>query len=286
MRHPQNSAPLLAILLLIVVATIPVPAQDAAPIRARIDAELLQQLREDLQGSADPIPVIVQMREGRGMGMDGLLPQARVSARQLGAYAARLNAATIEEIARHPDVLSIAPDRIVRANLDTARAALHGDLAFSRYGLSGQGVTVALIDSGLATGAALPEERVLARVDLVDQSGDAEDAFGHGTHIAGLIAGPEGVAPEADLVVLRVLDSEGAGRLSNVLVAIDWVISHKDEYGIKVVNMSMGYAPRMSLRFDPINVAVRRAWAAGLTVVCSAGNRGRDGNMTINAPGR
>ena len=285
MSHPRNSKPLLAILLLIAFVAVPVLAQDAAPIRARIDAELLAQLSDDVEGSTEPIPVIVQMREGRGMELDGLLPQASVSARQLGAYAARLDASAIQEIAGHPDVLSIAPDRIVRANLETARAAMHGDLAFSRYGLSGQGVTVALIDSGLASGAALPEERVLARVDLIDENGDAQDAFGHGTHIAGLIAGARGVAPEADLVVLRVLNEDGAGHLSGVLSAINWVINHKDEYGIKVINMSMGYAPRMSLRFDPINIAVRRAWAAGLTVVCSAGNRGRDGHMTINAPG-
>ncbi|MDQ7087093.1 MAG: S8 family serine peptidase [Acidobacteriota bacterium] len=173
----------------------------------------------------------------------------------------------------------------MRANLDVARAATNADIAWQRYGHTGRGVTVALIDSGLTPEAALPEERVLARVDFVEDGGQAVDGFGHGTHIAGIVAGDKGLAPEANLVVLRVLDAEGRGRLSDVLAAMDWVITHREEYGIQVVNLSLGYAPRMSFRYDPVNIAVRRAWAAGLTVVASAGNRGRDGSMTINAPG-
>jgi hypothetical protein len=87
------------------------------------------------------------------------------------------------------------------------------------------------------------------------------------------------------LVSLRVLDGNGQGYVSNVIEAIDWTIAHRRALGIRVLNLSFGHPPAESYRTDPLAHAVERAWAAGLVVVASAGNRGRDGHFTVNAPG-
>ena len=94
-----------------------------------------------------------------------------------------------------------------------------------------------------------------------------------------------GVAPSASIVSLRVLDANGQGYVSNIIEAIEWSIAHKDAYGIRVLNLSFGHPPMESYRTDPLAHAVERAWAAGLVVVASAGNRGRDGHFTVNVPG-
>jgi serine protease AprX len=93
------------------------------------------------------------------------------------------------------------------------------------------------------------------------------------------------VAPGAKLISLRVLDGNGQGYVSSIINAIDWTIKNRDKYGIRVLNMSFGHPPAESYRTDPLDRAVERAWSAGLVVVASAGNRGRDGHFTINAPG-
>src|SRR5262249_8960818 len=94
-----------------------------------------------------------------------------------------------------------------------------------------------------------------------------------------------GIAPGARFVSLKVLDASGSGYVSNVIQAVEWAITNRDRFGIRVLNMSLGHPVMESFETDPLNRAVERAWAAGITVIASAGNRGRDGYMTINVPG-
>ena len=157
---------------------------------------------------------------------------------------------------------------------------------------TGDGVTVAVLDSGIDnhpdTGS-----RVLYRVATASMRMPTADLWGHGTHVAGIIAGNgaesgglyRGVAPAAELVAVRMLDDTGEGYASAVIAGLDFVLQNKDTYGIRVVNISLGKAIEEEAANDPLVQAVERVWDAGIVVVCSAGNYGREGNFTITSPG-
>jgi len=159
-----------------------------------------------------------------------------------------------------------------------------------QQGLSGRGVTVAVLDSGVAADPDLGN-RILASVNFADQR-VSSDPGGHGTHVAGIVAGNGtrsagqfvGVAPEANIVDVRVLGRTGSGRISSVVGGIEWVIAHKSAYGIRVINMSFGAPVTASYRTDPMSAAVEIAWQRGLVVVAAAGNGGPPRN-TVVSPG-
>ena len=146
--------------------------------------------------------------------------------------------------------------------------------------IDGRGIRVALIDSGVAD---VPDLRgnVIARVDFTEER-NGLDTYGHGTHMAGLIAGDGtasagqwvGSAPGADLISLKVASWNGATDTSSVIAALRWVVTNKARYNIRVVNLSFGTNGRQSYRSDPLDRAVERAWEAGIVVVASAGNLG------------
>jgi serine protease AprX len=156
------------------------------------------------------------------------------------------------------------------------------------YGIDGSGVTVAMIDTGVARSRDFGD-RVIARVDFTP-GGNGDDAYGHGTHLAGVIAGDgaasggkwRGVAPGAQLVSVKVAGPDGATDVSVVIAALQWVVTHRAQYEIKVLNLSFGTDSVQPYAVDPLNAAVERAWAAGITVVVSSGNRGPG---KINKPG-
>ena len=160
----------------------------------------------------------------------------------------------------------------------------------------------AIIDSGvtawhddLAGGSG---QRVDRFVDFVNGGGTAYDDYGHGTHVAGIIAGNgfdsdgarAGIAPASHLVVLKVLDEGGTGRISDVIAALDYVVANKDVLNIGVVNLSIAAGVYESYNSDPLTLAAKRAVEAGIVVVAAAGNLGRtqDGRTVygaVTAPG-
>lgn len=166
------------------------------------------------------------------------------------------------------------------------RRSIGLDAIGDRY--DGEGVTVAVIDTGVSRVTDL-DGRVRARVDLTPDR-DGYDRYGHGTHMMGLVAGNgagsggrwSGVAPGADIVSVKVAGWDGATDVSVIIAAIQWVVSHRDEYGIRVLNLSFGTDSSQAYQLDPLDRAVERAWEAGILVVMSAGNRGPDG--TISKP--
>lgn len=146
--------------------------------------------------------------------------------------------------------------------------------------------------------------RILYSQNFVANENDALDHYGHGTHVAGLIAGNgaastgtqyfrtfKGSAPNANIINLRVLDENGAGTDSSVIAAIDQAISLKSQYNIRIINLSLGRPIYESYTLDPLCQAVEQAWKAGIVVVVAAGNDGRDLNLnpegygTIDSPG-
>ncbi|HEX6062049.1 MAG TPA: S8 family peptidase [Candidatus Limnocylindria bacterium] len=156
--------------------------------------------------------------------------------------------------------------------------------------LSGKGITVAVIDSGVADHPDLAG-RIVARVDLTGD-GSNGDPGGHGTHVAGLIAGDgaasngrwTGVAPQAKVASVRVIDATGHAKLSTIFAGLQWVLRNRSTYNIRIANLSFGGAPLSGYQNDLLASAVEMLSFAGLTVVVSAGNDGQVGVSSITTP--
>ncbi len=160
------------------------------------------------------------------------------------------------------------------------------------------GVAVAVIDSGFTPHADLPISRLRYYKDFVSNTSTPVDGCGHGTHVAGIVSGSgassggkyAGIAPDVELVVLRVLDQNCSGNTSDVIDALEWVARNHRTHNIKVVNLSLGHDVLESIFKDPLVQAVERLSRKGIAVVTAAGNRGfladaegnpidRDGNL-------
>ena len=144
------------------------------------------------------------------------------------------------------------------------------------------GISVAIIDSGITPHPDLPLSRIRAYKDFVTGGTTPVDNCGHGTHVAGIIAGSgahsngayAGIAPDVDIVALRVLGDDCSGTTSDVIDALEWVGRHHDQYNIKVVNISLGHTVLESIFTDPMVQAVERLSRKGVAVVTAAGNKG------------
>ncbi len=157
-------------------------------------------------------------------------------------------------------------------------------------GFTGQGIDVALIDTGVAPAAGLDEPgKVLFGPDLSGEGAHESlatlDTYGHGTHLAGIIAGSNnagdgfsGVAPDARIISLKIAGANGRTSVAQAIAAIEWVVEHRNSDGlnIRVLNLSFGLSDVPSSLDDPLSAAVERAWDAGIVVVAAAGNQGND----------
>ena len=197
--------------------------------------------------------------------------------------------AALEALARHAGVSAIRLDRPVRGTMERTAATVGATWVRDTLGLDGAGVGVAIIDSGVTSWHDdLGSERVVHFADFVDFQPTPYDDYGHGTHVAGIIAGNgydsngarRGIAPSANLVVLKVLDGEGFGYISNVIAALDYAVEHRAQFNIRVINLSVAAGVYESYTTDPLTLAAKRAVQAGVVVVTAAGNLGR------NAEGR
>ena len=143
-------------------------------------------------------------------------------------------------------------------------------------GYDGTGTTVAIIDTGVADVPAL-DGVVVHQVNISAAPGEG-DQYGHGTFVAGLV---HETAPGAKIVSIKLSDGTGAVDVTQVLAALSWVVAHKDEYSIDVVNLSFGNDSKQSANSSPLNYAVQKVWDSGIVVVASAGNLGdQDGTIT------
>ena len=220
------------------------------------------------------------------------------------------NSAQISSLATERDVLSgdalVAPFMDV-SNASTAADQVRAGQAGLLLGLgaipsvTGAGVTVAVVDSGVSAHPAL-SGKVIANVSKVSGDPSTDDAHGHGTHIAGIIAGNNvasknvtalyrgGIAPDVKLVNVRVLGADGTGWTSDVIAGIEWVIENRAKYNIRAINLSLGHPVTEPSATDPLCIAVMKASAAGIVVIASAGNSGKaaDGSPIlggITSPG-
>ncbi len=156
-------------------------------------------------------------------------------------------------------------------------------------GYKGQGVTIAVIDTGIAPH---PDYEVKAFKDWVAGKTEAYDDQGHGTHVSGCALGDGtmsggkymGPAPEADLVGIKVLDKHGSGRLSDIIKGVQWAVAHKEEHDIDIINMSLGGPAFASYKNDPVAQSVEKAVEAGIIAMVAGGNSGPKPS-TIGTPG-
>jgi serine protease AprX len=155
-------------------------------------------------------------------------------------------------------------------------------------GVSGDAVTVAVIDSGINPGADFSGRLVGFR--NFSEENFPQDRYGHGTWVAGIIAGSDrqgryvGIAPEADLLSVKVAGSDGSARMSDVIEALQWVVENKDRYDVRVINISLNSAIADSYRRDPLSAAVEQAWFQDIVVVVSAGNLAANPFAADHAP--
>jgi len=227
----------------------------------------------------------------------------------VGGVTADLPDDRLDAVRRAPGVTAVALDGPVHVQGElqgerparSAYRAATGATGLAADGTSGAGVTVALIDTGVAAvpdlaGRIVPVTdpitgRTASCVDLSGE-GHCRDSYGHGTFMAGIIAGDGaasggrfvGMAPGARLVSLKVAGRDGSSDVSTVIAAIQWAVQNVDRHGIRVINLSLGTDATQSWRVDPFNYAVQRAWDAGIAVVVSASNFG-PAPGTIAKPG-
>lgn len=214
----------------------------------------------------------------------------------------------LEPLANDSEVVYISPDRKVKGMLDLTAAAVNAPTAWNSYGLTGTGIGIAIIDSGVTLTNDLKKlgagsSRIVYSQDFTGL-GVTTDSYGHGTHVAGIAAGDgkassyasdfrtfRGMAPNAQIINLRVLDQNGEGTDSAVIAALQQAVALQSQYNIEVINLSLGQPVYESYTQDPLCQAVEAAWEAGIVVVVAAGNDGRDysqgtnGYGTINSPG-
>jgi serine protease AprX len=216
---------------------------------------------------------------------------------KLDIVTARISSDALQSLQNDWRVSYLATDAVVTASggddhfekskgkPSPAIQVVDADQAWS--GATGRGVTVALMDTGVAEHPDL-EGSVIARKDFVNDGAPLLDPSGHGTFVAGLIAAHgetfKGVAPDAKLVSLRVLDQKGNGTMHAVLAAFDWLLQNRAAMHIKVLNLSFGAPQKSSYQRSLLAGVVESAWFAGITVVAAAGNDG-PATRTVAMPG-
>jgi serine protease AprX len=252
--------------------------------------------------------VIIRVAEGRSLSdlrpiIERLGGTAGLSLDIINAQVAELPRDAVATLARDPLVARVSIDRTVVGAMERTSATIGAAAVRDTLGYDGTGVGVAIIDSGITPwhddlASSSGGQRVERFVDMVRNRASAYDDYGHGTHVAGIIAGDgfdsggarTGVAPGVRLTVLKVLDEQGNGRISDVITALDWLLKRREQLAIRVVNLSVATGVYESYLTDPLTLAAKRLVDAGIVVVAAAGNLGQtsaglDAYGGITSPG-
>ncbi len=287
----------LRLLTLAVFLTALAPSVWAAPRPAA--GPLDRELRARAIASTGQSRVIVHLAPGAYVDAAIRRLGGTIGRRLAAGLVARVPDRELDALSRLPGVTGVSLDRHVQGTMERTGATVGAPWVRDVLGLDGTGVGVAIIDSGVANWHDdLGSGRVARFVDFVNFEAAPHDDYGHGTHVAGIIAGNghdsggrrSGLAPGATLLVEKVLDASGQGYISNVIAAIDYAIANKDALRLRIINLSVAAAVNESYTTDPLTLAAKRAVEAGLVVVSAAGNMGKgaDGQErygTIAAPG-
>ena len=273
-------------------------------LTAKLDPLMLQ--RTSLLTGRSPVIVTA---------IDGVSPSALVPVVQsvggtvgrtlliVNAIVADLPNSALILVATNPIVARVSLDRGLAGTMERTGATVRATDIRRELGYDGSGVGVAIIDSGVSSwhddlSDAGVGQRVDHFVDFVNGRSGSYDDYGHGSHVAGIVAGNgrdsngarTGIAPGARLTALKVLDQSGRGRISNVIAALDFVLTNRHALNLRVVNLSVSAGVYESYHSDPLTRAAKRVVDAGVVVVAAAGNAGRnpdgrDAYGGIGAPG-
>lgn len=210
----------------------------------------------------------------------------------INAVAAYMPSSNVKSMATKNITGKIYLDDHVYKLMDRSAITVGSDFA-NEYGLTGKDVSVAILDTGVFPHEDLttPYNRIIGFKDFINQKEQPYDDDGHGTHVAGIIAGNGfsskgkymGVAPDANIVGVKILGDDGSGNISDVIAGIQWTVGNKSKYNIKVITLSLGTKSRNKCADDPLCQAVDVAVAAGIAVAVAAGNSG-PGSSTITSP--
>src|SRR6185503_17116864 len=308
------------VILIAIYIAISLPPGDKSTAQSRpspiskISPDLAKRLRGASGG--ERIPVVIQLNPA-ALQIDWVLKSLGavnlLDLRKLNLAVVDLPANAVEVLASRSDVRYISPDLQVStlghvtdttgtdAIREQTTTAL-GGLITTTTVFDGTGIGIAVLDSGIdpnhqAFRSQLGLSRIIASRDFTGEN-RTDDPYGHGTHVASLAAGNNqiaagaytGIASNANLINLRVLNSQGAGTVSSLLTALNWVMLYRSVYNIRVVNMSIGTPAIDASVNDPLCRAVRLMTDAGIVVVAAAGNNGKSVNGQkiygqIHAPG-
>ena len=213
-------------------------------------------------------------------------------------FAGWVTRAGLDQLSRDPQVLTVHEDIQVHADLNQSRPLINAGAAHA-LGYTGQGITVAVLDTGIDRDHPDLNDDLVAQKCYTDRkcppnnsdtSTNAEDGDGHGTSVSGIITSrgtvaPLGVAPDARIAAVKVLDDTGSGYMSDWIAGIDWAVSNRNTYNIKVINMSLGgnlHANNCDGSYSSATRAIDSAVANGITVFAASGNEGS--TTRISAP--
>ena len=293
----------------------PAPAQDGAVAGGLPVTPKLAALAQSDPGKS--VEVIVRLDQGASAEAARSFVQAAgghpgESIGLINAFSARLDARDAQRLAAQPGVLAVSLNGTTKPQgagfkpngLETSYNQSVNTPQVWKHA-TGKGVGVAVIDTGIAGGLADfrrgdgSGSRVVASAVTNPDATTAEDTYGHGTHVAGLLAGDSsargaddplrgryaGTAPDASLISIKASDDHGDASVLDVIYGIEFAVEHKDEFNIRVLNLSLESTVAESYRTDPLDAAVEAAWFQGIVVVTAAGNRGSDADAVDYAPG-
>src|ERR1051325_4128367 len=244
-------------------------------------------------GNSETLTIILQLNGPVSGRLNGLLNSNGVHVKQVfknfNSSLVEIPASIINDIASYPEVEFLTLDSQIAAMGHVSSTTGADDVrnqttsSGSTYTLDGTGIGIAIVDSGIYSAHKSLGSRVVYSKDFTGEN-RVDDPFGHGTYVATAAAGDgtlyngsyAGVAPNANLINLRVLNSQGFSLTSQVLSALDWIYSNRITYNIRVANLSLGAPAIASYNNDPLCLAVRKLSDAGVVVVAAAGNDGKD----------
>jgi subtilisin family serine protease len=276
--------PILAIGLLLGLAAASASAESSQPPDlAEPISEAFGLFSDDkLWGGEEDLPVIVVFKDGAKKEAEGL--DVKQTYAIINGVSGSANSSVLRKLASDPNVAGVYPDGAVGVAQPTnatvenkpfsATGRVNAKPLWDR-GINGSGVVVAVLDSGIDKNHPDLAGKVVGEVNLVDSERTTDDLLGHGTAVAGLIAGSGtasggeyvGVAPGASLLNVRVIDSQGSGAISDIIAGIDWAVENDAD----VLTMSLG-GLNLGESNPPISMAADNAMDAGTVVCVAAGN--------------
>ena len=293
MIHRNSTVSLLTIALLLPVAGFAGPSKISEDIKKANRANLLDVI---VLYNATPIRADRDKFIARGGIVKGSFDRVKSVAYQIKPM-------ELDVLELDPNIVYIAAVRPMKADMLPIAVQATGAYIAPSYSLTGAGIGVAVIDSGVTLHSDLKlanctRSRIVYSQSFVPGDTSTNDGYGHGTHIASIIAGNgicsgtssslammTGIAPSANIVNLRVLNSFGFGTDAAVIAAINRAIELKATYNIRIINLSLGRQIRESYTRDPLTQAVESAVDAGILVVSSTGNFGRNTLNNLNGYG-